>query len=455
MEWAMKRKAFATGIVLLVLALASCQVGKQPTPTPGVSADYVPVVSVTGELVPQKWVSLSHKTGGKVAEVSVEPGDPVAAGAVLARVDTVELESALEIARQDLAAQQAALDRLIEGASEQTIARADRDHAQQVGQAEIALEVSQAQLAQAQAHDPARDVEAVQARIRQLEATQAQARAQDLSPEVMAAQVEVERAKIALDDTQNEYNKALDRPWEDQEIRDGWAKQLEQAQLNYRAAQARLDSATNAQRAHALSLDALDAQLQESRVALAQAVDAQKAYSVTLSILSDEVEASRLQLSYLQAWENPLRDKASAPETAQAQAMVRRAEWAVRQIEQQIADAEVRAPFAGTVGSVDVRVGEVVSPGQPLIALGDLGTLRVETTDLDEIDVVQISLDQDVVVTFDALPDHVFPGRVTRISPMAEPGSGGVHYTVVIELAEMDPALRWGMTAFVDIETGN
>jgi multidrug efflux pump subunit AcrA (membrane-fusion protein) len=454
MEWAMKRKAFAMGIVLMVLALAGCQVGKQPTSTPGTPADYIPVVSVTGELVPQKWVSLGHKTGGKVVEVSVEPGDPVAVGEALARLDTVELESTLEIARQDLAAQQAALDRLVQGASQESIARVDRDHAQQVAQAEVALEVKQAQLAQARAHDPARDVEVAQARIRQLEATQAQAQVQDLSPEVTAAQVEVERAKIALDDTQNEYNKALDRPWEDQKIRDGWAKQLEQAQLNYRAAQARLDSAISARRAHALSLGALEAQLQESRVALAQAVDAQNAYSVTLSILSDEVEAARLQLSYLQAWENPLRDKASAPEIAQAQAMVQRAEWAVRQIERQIADAEVRAPWAGTVGSVNVRVGEVASPGQAMIVLGDLDTLRVETTDLDEIDVVQISLDQDVVVTFDALPERIFPGRVTRISPMAEPGSGGVHYTVVIDLAEMDPALRWGMTAFVDIETG-
>jgi hypothetical protein len=37
---------------------------------------------------------------------------------------------------------------------------------------------------------------------------------------------------------------------------------------------------------------------------------------------------------------------------------------------------------------------------------------------------------------------------------MAASGTGGVHYTVIIELDEMHPALRWGMTAFVDIEVG-
>jgi hypothetical protein len=35
---------------------------------------------------------------------------------------------------------------------------------------------------------------------------------------------------------------------------------------------------------------------------------------------------------------------------------------------------------------------------------------------------------------------------------MAAPGSGGVNYTVVIKLDKVAPTVRWGMTAFVDIE---
>ena len=59
---------------------------------------------------------------------------------------------------------------------------------------------------------------------------------------------------------------------------------------------------------------------------------------------------------------------------------------------------------------------------------------------------------QDVVVTFDALPEQAFAGQVTRIYPMAEPGSGGVRYTLIVEVEDLDPVLRWGMTAFVDIQ---
>jgi multidrug resistance efflux pump len=103
---------------------------------------------------------------------------------------------------------------------------------------------------------------------------------------------------------------------------------------------------------------------------------------------------------------------------------------------------------------VNVREGEQVQQGSLILTLGDLSTLRVETTDLDEIDVAQIALGQEADITFDAFPDRVFTGRVIRINPMSEPGGGGVNYTTIIELEELAPEIRWGMTAFVDIEVG-
>jgi multidrug efflux pump subunit AcrA (membrane-fusion protein) len=448
------KRAYTTIILLiLTLVVAGCQASGQPTATPGAQSGYTPIVSVTGELVPAQWATLGHKTGGEVVEVLVEPGDAVASGAPLVRFDTADLELALTTARQEVAAQEALLVQVRNGATDEVIARADRDNAYQVEQAEISLQARKQQLAQAQARDPADDVAVAQARVEQVRSQLAQVRAQDPAPEVALAQVEVERSKIALDDTQNEYNKALDRPWEDQDIRDGWAKQLDQAKLNYRAAQAGLDAANKARRAHALSIPVLEAQLAEAQALLSQAQDAQEAYQITLDLLRADIVAAEAQLAYLRAWDNPYRDQATAEEIAQLEARLEQARTAVSDIEQQIADTTLVAPFAATCGLVDVRVGERVSPGQTLITLGDLDTMRVETTDLDEIDVVRVSVGQAVTVAFDALPDRVFDGQVTRISPMAEPGSGGVHYTVIVELQEMDPVLRWGMTAFVDIET--
>ena len=59
-----------------------------------------------------------------------------------------------------------------------------------------------------------------------------------------------------------------------------------------------------------------------------------------------------------------------------------------------------------------------------------------------------------VIVTFDALPDVVVRGIVERISPKAAEGAG-VNYPITIELSEIPDQLRWGMTAFVDIEVGS
>jgi multidrug efflux pump subunit AcrA (membrane-fusion protein) len=449
----MTKKIVLIGLLVLAVLVSACGGDSAPTPSPAAQTSYIPIVSVTGELVPATWVTLSHERGGTAVEVLVESGDQVAAGAPLILLDTNDLALQLESAQQEVAAQQAALEQLRKGSTQAVIDRADRDNAYQIEQAEITLRAKRQQLAQAQAEDPENAVAAAEARVLQVQRQLAQTRAQDPAPEVAVAQIEVERAQIALSDVQNEYNKALDRPWEDQDIRDALADQLEQAQLNYRAAQARLDSANNADRAHALGLETLQAQLAEAQAALAQAQDGAAAQQKTIEILQTDIAAVESQLAYLRAWDNPFRDEATQEEIDRAEARLAQARVSVSQIEQQLRDATVTAPFAGTIGEVNVRVGEQVSPGQPLVAMGDLATLRVETTDLDEIDVVRVSLDQQVAVTFDALPDRVFEGRVTRISPKASSGTGGVHYTVVIELAELDPVLRWGMTAFVDIET--
>lgn len=111
----------------------------------------------------------------------------------------------------------------------------------------------------------------------------------------------------------------------------------------------------------------------------------------------------------------------------------------------------VTAPFKGVVCNLNVRVGEWVMPGMPILQLGDLASLRVETTDLSEIDAARVHADDVVSVTFDALPDVVVKGKVLWVANKSAEGSG-VNYTAVVGLDSVPGGLRWGMTAFVDIE---
>ena len=130
---------------------------------------------------------------------------------------------------------------------------------------------------------------------------------------------------------------------------------------------------------------------------------------------------------------------------------IKETEGRVRTYEKKLAETRISAPLTGTVTELFVGEGEWVVPGQPVLQLADLIHLRVETTDLNEIDAAQVQPGSEATVTFDALVDEVAVGTVKSIAPTASGGSG-VNYMVVIELDDLPEALRWGMTAFVDIK---
>ena len=138
-------------------------------------------------------------------------------------------------------------------------------------------------------------------------------------------------------------------------------------------------------------------------------------------------------------------------DVALAEARIANAENQLTAAKQILADLELEAPFDGVISAVYINPSEWVAPGSPVMLIADLDNLQVETTDLGEIDVAQIVEGDTVVVTFDALPDLVLEGTVSSIAPKAAEGSG-VNFPVIIELSEIPPALRWGMTAFVDID---
>lgn len=135
-----------------------------------------------------------------------------------------------------------------------------------------------------------------------------------------------------------------------------------------------------------------------------------------------------------------------------AQARVESARAAMSMARANLRQSQVVAPFAGQVGAIHPHVGEMATPGQPLVLLGDTRQMCVRTTDLRETDVVHLSAGMPVEVTFDALPDQVFRGTVMEIAPVSTSEKGSTNYTVELDVADLSEALRWGMTAFVNIQ---
>jgi len=86
------------------------------------------------------------------------------------------------------------------------------------------------------------------------------------------------------------------------------------------------------------------------------------------------------------------------------------------------------------------------------LTLADLRDLQVETTDLSEQDVDRVSVGQKATVYVEPLGMEI-EGKVTRIASQASTLGGDVVYTVVVELDEQPPGLRWGMSVEVDVVT--
>ncbi len=112
-----------------------------------------------------------------------------------------------------------------------------------------------------------------------------------------------------------------------------------------------------------------------------------------------------------------------------------------------LASAELRSPFAGTITNLDLKVGEFAASGTPVVTIADLSNWVVKTTDLTEIDVVNIDEGQPVTLSLDAMPEVSLEGHVLSIAQNYAEKQGDIVYEVKVLLSDQNPSMRWGMTA--------
>ncbi len=107
------------------------------------------------------------------------------------------------------------------------------------------------------------------------------------------------------------------------------------------------------------------------------------------------------------------------------QAQVAQARAALKEAQDNLARTRLFAPIAGRVTRLAVEEGEVAVPGTfsketgLLMTIADMSTI-IAKVQVDETDVVRVSMGDSVQVTIDAFPDTTFVGRVTKISNSAK-----------------------------------
>ena len=136
-----------------------------------------------------------------------------------------------------------------------------------------------------------------------------------------------------------------------------------------------------------------------------------------------------------------------------ADAGVQRAQASVEIAQARLAQGTLTAPFDGVVTSLSVIPGEFVPSDQAVITLATLDALQIETTDLSERDVPNVHIGDSANVFIEALNKNI-SGKVIRVSPRADTVGGDVVFKVTIAPDSQPEGLLWGMTAEVEIQSG-
>jgi multidrug efflux pump subunit AcrA (membrane-fusion protein) len=318
-------------------------------------------------------LAVSFTASGRLLELAVQPGDTVAAGDLIATLDDEALLDAVtnaefQVAQSqlNLTQAQAELDRLLEWEPDETA----------VALAQANLTAAQAQLENAQASDAV------------------------AGNSVTQANVSVAQAERQLADAQAAYNTAYDpgREWELgdpfrkqflENERDAATRNLQFAEENLRVARANYSLA-----AAGINNDsALNAQA--SVISAQQALEnAQKPPT------AEQIEAAQLSVE-------------------QSELSLQQSQLSLEQAQEAVADAQLLAPTAGTVLSVEVAEGAMVGAGSPIITLLDTTQLEFHTNNLSERDLARVAPGQTVQVTLKAYPNDVIEGTVVRIGTQA------------------------------------
>jgi membrane fusion protein (multidrug efflux system) len=165
---------------------------------------------------------------------------------------------------------------------------------------------------------------------------------------------------------------------------------------------------------------------------------------------------NELQVSLDEANRQYIRLKNLAQENAtseqlldEQQARVKTLKAQIEVANAQLAELEVRAPFAGVLGIRQVSVGALVRPGDMITTLDDLETVKVDFG-ISEQHLQAVEVNQIVDATSVAYPDEVFRGEIVGVDSRIDPVTRAIQVRALIDNSQLK--LRPGMLLTLNLE---
>ncbi len=356
---------------------------------------------------------IAARVGGIVMSVSIVDNQHVEEGTVLVQLDKRDFEIALERARAELADAEASAAAARAGVPITTTSAASNVTTAKGGVDQATSEVSTAE----------QSIEASKARL-----ATAQAKQREAAATAAKSAKDVERFKplLAKDEiAQQQFDAAVATANADAAAAESTAAQVVEAELDVRVAQSRLVQARA------------------------------------------KVQQASAELSDAQS--GPEQVKATQARAAAAEAKVMQARAVVKQAEMNLEYTTLKAPVKGTVSKKTVEVGQLIQPGQALMAIIPLDRVWI-TANFKETQVENIRPGQRVTIRADAYGGKTFDGKVeslaaatgARFSLLPPDNSTGNYVKVVQRIpvrisldAGQDPEhlLRPGMSVVPTVHT--
>jgi len=169
-------------------------------------------------------------------------------------------------------------------------------------------------------------------------------------------------------------------------------------------------------------------------------------------VISQQIDTLQSQLNLqkenVSLWRQDLEKIQFGPDPLEVEKLELQLSLAEKQLENQY----IKAPFAGTLLSLNQNPGDLVNPGTVAAQVVDLNELFVEVP-ISEVDIPSIQIGQSVILFFDAYFEEEFSGTVSEISESGDRSTGVVNYTITVRMEDQSNRIKPGMTAAVSILT--
>jgi HlyD family secretion protein len=372
------------------------------------AANVIGQVSASGKLALAQTHYVVLDVNGEVQTVNVQVGDTVAAGDLLLKLDTTELERAVKRAEINVSTAKNALAQLQKPADTLEVAAAEAE-----------LASAQEKLIDAQKPATAAELAAAKASVSAAWAKYNELTSAKSSAEITKLEANLRKAEIAMKEAQRAYDAVK---WRNDVGMTKEAADLQSATIDYEAAKA--DYTVTVEPADQSDLQNA---ISTAKNAEKQLTDLQeKPNAADIAAAQAQVASAQQKLDNLKAGKDSLE-----LEAAQLKLESALVDW--QEAIENANRASVTAPVTGTVLSVNAELGQKLSNGATVVTLADLSALEL-SVNVAEVDIDQIQVGQAAEITIDALQGEQFTGEVVRYNPVSNGGTGVVNYKVILRL---------------------